>query len=185
MKLMQKLCYVVFLLLLFIWWGGAAQAIPIPSAEISYSEKQNIDDRWQYDFTFINTTEPAVESLWYLYQVDLELSEAVTVDILSPLPDNWAVVYPNSNSTYVRFIATAAVGSGIAPDSSLAGFSFLFNLPVSTIKFVALFEDAKADNTDFFGGTATQIPEPATILLVATGSIGLGLFRRKKFKNKL
>jgi len=183
MKLIRKGCYLAFFLLLFVCWAGISQAIPVPKADILYIEKDLQNGWWQYDFTFFNATEISKDPAWFLYQVDLHLIEKIGFNVLST-PDHWKVIFPTTDLLSVNLVSTATMDPGLAPDSSLSGFSFQFNQQVGNLPFVALFWNNSDESRDVHGTTA-PVPEPATIFLVATGVIGLGLFRRKKMNNQL
>jgi hypothetical protein len=194
MKLYEKLCCGALLILLFVWWGGMALANPIPMAEILYTEKELDNDWWQYDFSFINATEYKDDPTLYLFQVDLYFNTDVEFNLLGTA-NGWHVKYPvsgNLNAISLNLIVTTPEDindPGIAPESSLSGFSFEFNRQVGNLPFVAFFADPNWDLMETpaksMEGTTAPIPEPATILLVASGALGLGLFKRKKFKNRL
>jgi len=185
MKLLEKVCYLIFLLLLLACWGGTAQAISIPTAEILYMEEQIPSGSWQYDFIFDNTTDALSDPAWHMYAVTLEFSQAVDFEWISKAV-GWDVIVPADNpANEINLVFTETGGAGLAPGSSLSGFSFLFNRQVGSVPFFAFFEDPATKNTNYFEGTTAPVPEPATITLFATGLIGLGLLRRKKNENRL
>ena len=190
MKLRRKLIKAASYLLFLIFFNGLAWAIPM--ADLTYLET-NLGGGalpWQYDYTFTNDSDPILDSGVNLFSVLFSLGSDVLFNPVA-MPDDWVVIPPNPSLTDFIFTISSGIPPGvsdIAPGESLMGFTFQFSEPVGDLSFGAFFTNPTGGDPLNFVGTSAPttapIPEPATILLLAGGMAGLGVFGRKKIRKK-
>jgi hypothetical protein len=166
-----------FLVLLFAFSVGSVWAIPI--AELSYLET-DLGGIWQYNYTVTNAADPVADAGFNLYDVFFTFDPTVTFTITS-LPFDWdAIDGPGFADAYSLLPGAPSVGADIAPGTSLSGFIFQFDDRVGDLPFEVTFENpADLLNPVLYSGTSAPIPEPATLLLIGTGLVGLAASRKK------
>ena len=182
MQLLRRIIIVFLVIVLSILSGGIANAIP--TAAFNYVETDLGDGSWQYDYTLFNTSDPGTYAGFDIYYVFFGFDRSYALTIKS-VPDGWT---SNSGSGFGNAWSTKPGlppdGGDIAPGMSLSGFIFQFNEQEGDILFEALFVNPNhPDYPARFSGTTAPVPEPATILLLVAGMVGMGVFGRKKFRN--
>jgi len=170
---------------------GAVQTV-----DMTYLESDLGLGLWQYDFTISNVSCPIDESMENIFDVFLDfgvLSGLTSITNVS-LPEGWAYfANPGNGIDLLAFVETYSLnfgpppaGTDIAPGTALGGFVFEFDEKLNAIHFEALLGKFDPDG-NLIGeiytanGTATPVPLPATIFLLASGMAGLAVFGRKKF----
>lgn len=159
----------------------AATAYAVPLANLSYQETSLGGGLWQYDYTLSNLSGPGYGGL---YDAFFFFDPAFTMSIAA-LPGGWDGFGGNG---FGEVYAMDPAGSDdILPGASLGGFSFIFDAPVGSIDFEALFTNPfdplnpeVAPGVTVQANAAAPVPEPSTMLLVVTGVIGLAAFRMVK-----
>ena len=193
MKRVTKVLSWTFALLIFFngFCDGATQ-----KAEVTYLESDLGLGVWQYDFKISNISGPIDESIGNIFDVFLDfgvLSSLTSITNVS-LPDGWdyfanpgnGIDLPGFVETYSLNFGPPPAGTDIAPGTALGGFVFEFDEKLNAIHFEALLGKFDPDG-NLIGeiytanGTATPVPLPATIFLLASGMAGLVVFGRKKF----
>jgi hypothetical protein len=180
MKRIIALGYGIIFLLISV---GFSDAYPVsPEADITYVETKLGQENWQYEYIFTNASNPTQYAGFNLFEVDFSFEETVILKSYS-LPSGWDIVAETGfANAFSVMIGIPPIGADIAPGTSLSGFNFQFNAQVGGLPFQAFFTDPYGGDPVLFEGTSVPVPLPSTILLLASGAIGLGLFRRKKFR---
>ena len=183
MKIFRKYLVRSIYLILFVLLSNPVWAIPM--ADIRYLETDIGGGSFRYDYFITNTTDPLTDPGLDIFDVLFTFDSAVELTIVS-LPTDW------DSFSGIGFAETFSISFGAPPDGAdigpgmtLGGFNFLFSAQVGNTDFSALFFDSILGEPDGeFAGTTAPVPEPATILLLASGMAGLGIFGRKRFKRK-
>jgi hypothetical protein len=188
MKIFQKYLVRSIYLMLFVLLSNPVWAIPM--AEVQYLETDLGGGSFQYDYFITNTTDPLTDPGLDIFDVFFTFEPTVELTIDS-LPTDWDsnpfIGTPGFGFAVVFSLSPGAspVGADIGPGMTLGGFNFVFNEQVGNIDFIASFWDSIDDEFGgVFAGKTAPVPEPATILLLASGMTGLGIFGRKRFKRK-
>lgn len=189
MKIFRKYLVRSIYLMLFVLLSNPVWAIPM--AEIQYLETDLGDGFFQYDYFITNTTDPSTDPGLDIFEVFFTFESAVEITIVS-LPTDWDSNPLIDSPELIDFadvfsisFGASPVGADIGPGMTLGGFNFVFNPQVGNTEFIASFWDSiNAEFGGEFSGTTAPVPEPATILLLASGITGLGIFGRKRFKKK-
>lgn len=178
MKRIIALSFGIVCLLILVGFSDAC--LVGPEAEITYLETKLGEESWQYDYVFTNTSKPGCCAGFNLYEVDFSFDEAVILKSYN-LPAGWDMVAgAGFANTFSIMIGIPPIGADISPGTSLSGFDFLFSAQVGNLPFQAFFTDPYGGDPILFEGTSVPVPLPSTILLLASGAIGLGLIGRKK-----
>ena len=187
MKILKVLCIGTAYLILFVIFSGKALAIPM--AEISYLETDLGDGTFQYDYTVTNASDPDEDAGFDLYAVLFTYDSAVSLTGVL-LPSDWfwspsdVDFFYGDVFTFSTLPGPPPFGMDIAPGMSLSGFSFWFDGQVGDSLFEATFSNPTYPfDPVIISGTTAPVPEPATILLLITGMVGMGVFGRKKLRN--
>lgn len=180
---MKKILFLSIIFAMF-FTSGIVHAIPLSQA--LYWEYDLGGSQWRYDYILYNTSDPIVDAGYDIYWFTLNFDPAVNLsNILSP-PD-WDVI--SDSSSFIDWMSLIPgeppTGVDIAPGSSLNNFSFISDTQLASLSF-----DVYLTNPDPFGdpvlysGETAPIPEPGTLLLVASGLAGIGYFGRKRSLRK-
>ena len=168
-------------LLLFIFISSSVWAIPM--AEITYLETDLGDGTFQYDYNVANTSHPIDDMGFDIFELFFTF-DSTAIATIDSVRDDW--LYGTGMGfidTYSDLPGAPPDGADIGPGMSSNEFSFIFTERVGEIDFAAIFWDSVNDYFGGeFGGTTVPIPEPATLLLLTAGMIGMGAFGRKKFR---
>lgn len=179
-----------FELAFFVFFSSSVLALPM--AEISYIETDLGGGNFQYEYIVANTSDPGMYEDFNIYDVFFEFDPAVSLTIVS-LPTDWdAFAFPadpttsgkvESLETFSFSPGVPPLGADIAPGSILGGFIFQFDLQLGNSPFEVLFANPEYSFEPIpVSGTTAPVPEPATILLLASGIFGMGVFGRKKLR---
>lgn len=162
---------------------SSAVSWAIPSAKALYQEIALGGDLWRYDYILHNTSDPIEDDGYNLYDFFLNFSPTVTLsNILSPL--NWDSISDSSSfiDWFSQLPGIPPDGADIAPGTSLSGFSFTSNTRLASLSFDTLLTNPiDPPNPASYSGTTTPVPEPNTIMLLASGLAGLGFLTRKRY----
>ena len=165
------LSYGIIFLLIFVGFSDAC--LVSPEADITYVETKLGEENWQYEYTFTNASNPEWYTGFNLFEVDFSFEEAAVLESYS-LPTGWDIVAgAGFANTFSIMIGIPPIGADIAPGKSLNGFNFKFAVQVGDLPFQAFFTDPCGGDPVLFEGTTVPIPLPSTILLLASGAIGL------------
>ena len=178
---MKKMLLTLLFVFAFVcFYIGSSLATP--SASFLYYETDLGSGLWRYDYTFFNTSDPVIDAGYDLYSVAMDFDPIATFTLLS-LPHGWDYI------TGVGFVATESLnpgtppfGTDIAPGASLAGFSFQFDYRAGDLPFLAVLTNPvdPANPVPYSGTTTTPVPEPATLIFLASVLAGIGYLRGRK-----
>lgn len=180
-----KTIYKGFLVILAsVLFMGIAHAIPM--AEIKYYETDLGSGWWQYDYTVYNTSDPILDAGYDIYDIFSIFDDTATIIPLAA-PLGWDGIIGSGFVAMFSLNAGAPpVGTDIAPDTYLSGFSLMIDYRVGDSYFEALFSNPdNPENPVLFSGMTTahvSIPEPATLFILGAGISGL-FFLKKKGKS--
>ena len=172
---------IVLWILLFFNTFAAADVI----ADLKYLETEISSDNWQYDYTFANASDPLMCVGFNLFKVKFELDPSVQL-LGSIVPSGWQlIVGVGFLDIFSTLTGVPPSGTDIAPADSINGFVFLFDQRAAELPYIAFFtnpDDESNPLTD--SGTTTPVPAPASILLLASGLLGMRVIGRKKILKK-
>jgi PEP-CTERM motif len=89
----------------------------------------------------------------------------------------------NGGGTISQTFVTDAIGDGPGPNVDFQTFSLVGFSDLVSVQFASVGQPFAIDNINVSSGTE-PVPEPATILLMGSGLIGLGAFARKLRSNQ-
>ena len=178
MKRKRALLIGTFQLAVFVFFSSSVLAIPM--VNISYIETDLGGGDFQYEYIVANNSDPVSDAgfnifdVWWDFESD-PIDSPLSIHVIStPIPWDWI----SDDSTFVDAF-TYNVFLGIAPGDSLGGFIFQFDRQVRNTPFEAILAGEFYD--EFVSGTTAPVPEPSTLILLASGMAGLGVFGRKRF----
>ena len=182
MQLLRRVIIGFLVIVLSVLSGGIANAIP--TAAFNYVETDLGEGSWQYDYTLFNTSDPVADAGFDLYAAHFIFDSEVLSTVVST-PSGWLGLGGQGFvTTFSTEVGTPPIGADIAPGMSLSDFTFQFSEQVGDIPFDATFVNpTDPNNPAIYSGTTAPVPEPATILLLITGIVGIGVFGRKRLGN--
>jgi hypothetical protein len=166
---------------------SAAWAIPM--AEVTYLENE-VNGFWQYEFIVANTSNPVEDEGVNIYDLLLTFSEVPELSeiVNTQMPSGWEFTSDPGGDSVPGFIGLLSTipgvfpdGTDIAPGTFLGGFVFQFDAELGDIFFAATLTNPGDVENPFVTppGSATPVPEPATVAFLAVGLAGMGLFGRR------
>ncbi len=180
MRSFVRLLVILTVVTVFGLWVGNASAIP--SAQAFFSESSLGGGLWQYNYTFLNTSDPAADAGSTLYDMFLQFDSSHQVTVVS-LPSGW------DNISGLGFVDAFSLnpgapltGTDIAPGASLSGFVFQFNYQAGPLAFTATLVNPLDEANPFvYDGTSSPapVPIPSVLLLLGPGLVGLMAVRRR------
>jgi hypothetical protein len=189
MKIVKALNFLIILLIAMLYCSPSAWSTLM--ADVTYLERKLDDDLWEYQYVITNTSENVDAYLWY-FDFNAKVSSASPIEF-NPYrkPENW-IVNPgyltelDLTGELIWSYTLSSVGlvpGPIAPGQTESNFIFRFNKQIGNIEFSALFIDEVGNSLpDQYTGFTSPVPEPATILMLVSGMLGLGIFGRKKIR---
>jgi hypothetical protein len=169
MDLRKSLCYLLFFGIVFA--HASAYAIPM----LTYNE--SLDGMaYTYEFTLDNDDVSMIDELYVEFSLDDPFSDYMGAT--SPMEwiyfDGPASDLDARNNYFVAW--TADIGAELDLNSTLGGFSISSMSQISGFDFSWNWDRANV-------ASAAPVPEPATMLLLGTGILGLvGASRKKVIK---
>ncbi|MBI2876790.1 MAG: PEP-CTERM sorting domain-containing protein [Candidatus Tectomicrobia bacterium] len=146
--------------------------------------KTSVSGGFRYNFTLDNDLGTDLFEVF----LDLPVAEGNLSDFLSPMGwgDGFGGSLPlfgpvTANSSFIEWFSE--LGSELPSGSSLTGFSFVSALEIAgPIRF-------SVNSNPNLGGLSSNsqpapIPEPTTLVLMASGLAGMGYLRRRIFPSK-
>jgi hypothetical protein len=186
MKNIAGLRYLSITLLFMIISASPAWSTLI--ADVRYLRKDIGEGWWEYEYFLKNKSDEPDAYLYYVFfDVSLYTDPSINIKPISAA-ENWEIDPQLGITTTLTeddayfFTKSDNTGLGdIGPGSERSNFIFQFSKEIGDISFVALFWDKdKNQGIEYeYIGTATFVPAPATILLLASGAFGLGILGRK------
>ncbi len=180
-------------LALQILFSGFCAGATQPTS-VTYLESDLGAGLWQYDFTVYNAACPAGDTCGDIFDVFLDIGVQPDLTFIDNLdrPQGWASAADPGNGldkpgfleVYSLIPGTPPTGADIAPGKALGGFVFQMDDKLNAIYFEVLSGNFDAQGQpigDVFVtlGTATLVPLPASIVLLATALTALVIRRRK------
>jgi len=168
----------LILLMLFLGMANTASAVPVVSYTNNYDSGTN---RWTYEATIFNDT-PDLLYDFVIYPT------ANPIDAADLTLVGWGAAEIGHGAPYfVHWMAD--FGAEISPGDTMGGFWFTYSGDMAGDIGSLEYEVTLLDSTNLpyvLGGTtvpsspSTQVPEPGTFILMASGIAGLAaLFRRR------
>ena len=149
---------------------------------IEYTVENLGGDRWQYNYTLINTGADALGAFAIIF--DLGVYENL---FLVSAPDDWDsfVIEPDDFFPDDGYLESYAASTFLGPGDTLAGFSVSFDFLETGTPAEQFFEFFDPDTFDFISDgvtarAATSVPEPAALWLLATGLFLLATFAKRR-----
>jgi prepilin-type processing-associated H-X9-DG protein len=129
---------------------------------------------WGLDVSF----DPAILSLDGAPTIGSSWATAIAPDgdglagFAFPLPVSGNGITLATLNFEVLTLGTSPLIASVTPGDLSEGFPLAFPAPPGSFA-----------NVNFVDGSVSPVPEPATIMLLASGLAGLGVFGRRKFRN--
>jgi hypothetical protein len=156
------------------------EAKAIPSSQALYFETQLAPSLWEYDYLLYNTSDPIVDAGYDIFDFTLFFDPLAGISGISD-PTDWIDI---AGAGFIDWFSISPgappLGADIAPGAFLGGFSFTSDLKLGDLLYEVTFTNPLDPfNPLVQSSTSTLIPEPATLLLVGSGIVGLGIIRRR------
>jgi hypothetical protein len=120
---------------------------------------------WQYEIVAFNNSSPGSNSNLY----DIVFTFAVPGTILL-LPAGWdALTDDTSVETFSTNPGGPPIGTDVPPGASVGVFGFGFDQRLTSIDFTYNLVNSISGETTSFSGTATIVPEPASLVMLMAG----------------
>jgi len=160
-----------------------SDVVAVPIADFLYTVTPIVGG-FEYDYRLFNRSNPVTDAGANAYDVVLSLPTPATVTVGS-LPTGWTSI--SDLSTFVEMFSlnpgTPPTGTDVAPGTSLGVFVLDFASNVGNLPFTVTFTNPTNPSTPtMFNGTTAPVPvpEPRTILLVASGLASMGCIAWRK-----
>jgi len=167
---------------MLVWNVPLATATPIGA--LTYLETDIGGGAFRYDYTLLNQSDPMADTGFDIYDLILFLPSSVSL-VKSELPTEWdSISGPGFVEAFSVSPGVTPFGADVAPDSALTGLSLTFNARIGPTPFQVLFSNpVDPANPVIYDGTATgadtsQVPEPTSLMLVASGVTTMLIRRR-------
>lgn len=165
------------------WFAAVALCAFVGSAQAAFIEYATTDlggGSWRYDYTVGQEADLAFDVEEFAIFFDLGLYSNLS---LAGTPEGWdgLVAQPDPFLPDNGFADWLALGSGIAPGSSLGGFSVLFTWLGPGTPGSQTFDIIDPITFDVLrSGVTTPVPEPGTLGLLGLGMAGMAFARRRR-----
>jgi len=112
---------------------------------------------------------------------DLSVFDSFEQQVFNDNDDNWAVsiMATIAGSNYYSFFADMIPGASSSVALGLANFS-ASDLSNVQLSLVVEYGASNFSSPDYFHVSAAPVPEPATLLLLGSGLVGLAFLKRRK-----
>lgn len=151
-----------------------------PSTQALYSEFDLGGGFYRYDYTLLNTSDPVADAGYNVYDFFLKINPAASLSNIL-YPAGWDQI--SDSASFITWISTIPgeppAGTDISPGASLAGFSFVSDTRLASLYFeVTSSNPLDPNNPAVIIGNSVSVPEPASIILMGTGLLGLLAFKK-------
>ena len=165
------------------WLAAAALCAFTGSANAAFIQYATTDlggGSWQYDYTVGQDAEEGFDIEQFTVFFDLGLYSDLLVEG-SPLDWDGLEVQPDPELPDDGFADWLALGFGIAPGSSLSGFSVAFTWLGQGTPGAQRFDIIDPISFEALrSGVTTPVPEPGTLGLLGLGMAGMAWVRRRR-----
>ncbi len=164
----------------------ASAAVPAAATDLTYDLTSLGGDEYQYRYTVTNDGSLGPSTPIQLFDIDFDPllydETSLTLATLSPLNQKWSESFLSSAPGVPADYDVLALGPGIAPGTSVAGFTVDFKWLGAGLPGAQHY--SISDPTSFAtlgdGFTVSAVPEPALVSLLAAGLVALFAVRTRR-----